>query len=95
MRRRYEEMTSTDLAAEPDMAAAIAVVPIAAIEQHGPHLPLGTDALIADAMIEMALPLLRPISARPSFRSRALAPRPSTAALPARSTRAGARPPRA
>lgn len=58
MRRRYEEMTSTDLAARTDMAAAIAVVPIAAIEQHGPHLPLGTDALIADHMIETVLPLL-------------------------------------
>lgn len=29
-----------------DMAQAIAVLPVAAIEQHGPHLPLGTDAMI-------------------------------------------------
>ncbi|GGD26546.1 creatininase family protein [Aureimonas glaciei] len=58
MRRRYEEMTSTDLAARTDLAGAIAVVPIAAIEQHGPHLPLGTDALIADHMVETVLPLL-------------------------------------
>ena len=29
-----------------DMAQAIAVLPVAAVEQHGPHLPLGTDAMI-------------------------------------------------
>jgi creatinine amidohydrolase len=29
----------------------IAVLPIAAIEQHGPHLPVGVDALIAEAMV--------------------------------------------
>src|ERR671937_621398 len=35
-----------------DMPAArtIAVLPTGAIEAHGPHLPLGTDVIIADAM---------------------------------------------
>jgi creatinine amidohydrolase len=28
----------------------IAILPLGAIEAHGPHLPLGTDAVIADAM---------------------------------------------
>jgi creatinine amidohydrolase len=29
----------------------IAVLPLAAVEQHGPHLPLGVDAFIADAYL--------------------------------------------
>jgi creatinine amidohydrolase len=35
-------------ALSPDM---IAILPVAAIEQHGPHLPVGTDALIAEGML--------------------------------------------
>jgi creatinine amidohydrolase len=40
----------------PDMAGAdtarwIAVLPLAATEQHGPHLPLGTDVMIAQAYL--------------------------------------------
>jgi len=32
----------------------IAVLPLAAIEQHGPHLPLGVDSIIAEGMVERA-----------------------------------------
>jgi creatinine amidohydrolase len=40
----------------PDIAAReparwIAVLPLAATEQHGPHLPLGTDVMIAEAYL--------------------------------------------
>src|SRR6195256_2384218 len=40
----------------PDIAASeparwIAVLPLAATEQHGPHLPLGTDVMIAQAYL--------------------------------------------
>jgi creatinine amidohydrolase len=46
----------TDLRA-PDFAAldpmrTIAVLPTAAVEQHGPHLPVGTDTLIAQGMLD-------------------------------------------
>lgn len=35
-----------------DMARVIAVLPVAAIEQHGPHLPVGTDAMIMQGYLE-------------------------------------------
>ena len=34
------------------MADAIAVLPLAAVEQHGPHLPTGVDAMIMEGMLE-------------------------------------------
>ncbi len=49
----WAEMTWADFAAR-DMARVIAVLPVAAIEQHGPHLPLGTDAFIMEGYIAKA-----------------------------------------
>jgi creatinine amidohydrolase len=37
--------------ADGDPASWIAVLPLAATEQHGPHLPLGTDVMIAQAYL--------------------------------------------
>ena len=51
--RRYAELTSGSVAALP--AGAIVVQPIGAIEQHGPHLPLVTDALIAESVATAAV----------------------------------------
>jgi creatinine amidohydrolase len=47
----------------PDIDAAacadwIAVLPLAATEQHGPHLPLGTDTMIAEAFLARVHELL-------------------------------------
>jgi creatinine amidohydrolase len=36
-----------------DPMNTIAILPIAAIEQHGPHLPVGTDTIINQSMIEL------------------------------------------
>lgn len=49
-RRFWRDMTTRDFT-EGDTGDWIAVLPIAAIEQHGPHLPVGVDALIAEAMV--------------------------------------------
>ncbi len=48
--RAWRDLTTVDVATR-DMAHAVAVLPVAAIEQHGPHLPLGTDALIAEGYL--------------------------------------------
>jgi len=37
-----------------DMSRVIAVMPVAAIEQHGPHLPVGVDAVINQGYVERA-----------------------------------------
>jgi len=43
-------MTTRDFS-EAETRDWIAILPIAAIEQHGPHLPVGVDALIAEGMV--------------------------------------------
>lgn len=39
-----------------DPNAVIALLPIAAVEQHGPHLPVGVDSYINAGMLEMLVP---------------------------------------
>ena len=60
MKRFWRDLTTTDF--EADVSDWIAVLPVAAIEQHGPHLPLGTDTIIAEGMIERAALKLPPDS---------------------------------
>jgi creatinine amidohydrolase len=43
-----------------DMAKAIAVLPVAAVEQHGPHLPVGADAFINEGHLARAITLTPP-----------------------------------
>ena len=56
-RRYWQEMTTEEFAAL-DADQVIAVLPIASIEQHGPHLPVCTDACANQAVIERTLELL-------------------------------------
>ena len=52
--RYWADWVSTDFAAL-DKTRAIAVLPVAAVEQHGPHLPLKVDAALADGMVAAGL----------------------------------------
>jgi len=55
-RRFWHEMTTVDFAG--DTSDWIAVLPVAAIEQHGPHLPVATDTCIAEGMVAAAVAAL-------------------------------------
>ena len=39
-----------------DASRTVAVLPVAAIEQHGPHLPLNVDTALVDGVVTAALP---------------------------------------
>jgi len=56
-RRDWMEMTWADIAGA-DTGRWIAVLPLAAVEQHGPHLPLGVDTFIAEAYLARVRGLL-------------------------------------
>lgn len=59
--RQWAEATTYDFAAARASGLAartLAVLPVAATEQHGPHLPLAVDALLLQGVLDAALPLL-------------------------------------
>jgi len=49
-RQDWQDMTTKDVF-DAGVGDWVAVLPLAAIEQHGPHLPLGTDAVILDGYL--------------------------------------------
>lgn len=55
--RFWSDLSTADFTAL-DTARAIAVLPVAATEQHGPHLPLSVDTDIVNGVIAAALPHL-------------------------------------
>ena len=59
-----------------DRSRVVAVLPVGALEAHGPHLPLGTDVVIAGAMARAGAQAL----ARRGFEAVVLPPLPFTAA---------------
>ena len=42
---RFAEMTWEEVR-DLDRSSAVAILPVGAVEAHGPHLPLGTDVVI-------------------------------------------------
>jgi creatinine amidohydrolase len=56
-KRDWMEMTWQDVAGA-ETGRWIAVLPLAAVEQHGPHLPLGVDTFIAEAYLRRVRALL-------------------------------------
>lgn len=55
--RRWADMSSEAFTAL-DRSRLIAVLPVGAIEQHGPHLPMSVDTAIVQGMIDAAAPRL-------------------------------------
>lgn len=57
LHRFWADYTARDFA-RLDRASLIAVLPVGAVEQHGPHLPLSVDQTILDGIIAATLPLI-------------------------------------
>jgi creatinine amidohydrolase len=55
--RFWSDLTTADFA-QLDAARTVAVLPVAATEQHGPHLPLSVDTDLVDGIVAAALPHL-------------------------------------
>ena len=63
--RFWADLTTQDftqLISTGQAAHTIAVLPVAATEQHGPHLPLSVDTVLVDGVVAAALPHLAPES---------------------------------
>lgn len=68
----WSQWRTTDFA-NLDKSRAIAVLPLAATEQHGPHLPLSVDTDIVDGVVQAAVQQLQTLNA-PSVSSRGAVP---------------------
>ncbi|MEP1941737.1 MAG: creatininase family protein, partial [Sulfitobacter sp.] len=51
--RRLTDLKTTDFSAPQD-DNTVALIPVGAVEQHGPHMPLGTDMILASAFAQGA-----------------------------------------
>jgi len=60
-RDRYlPAMSCAQIESLPQRASAIVLVPTGSIEQHGPHLPVGVDAILGQSWLGAALPHVPP-----------------------------------
>ena len=48
---KFQELTSPQIAGL-DRNRTVVIIPIAAVEQHGPHMPTGTDNILCTAIAE-------------------------------------------
>ena len=89
----WQDMTTEDFAAV-DAERTVALLPLAAIEQHGPHLPVYTDACIAEGLVtemwrhlddDASVLVLPPVSIGASAEHRAY---PGTLSVPEAALRA-------
>ena len=55
--RYWADLKTTDFL-RLDLDRCIAVLPVAAVEQHGPHLPLNVDTTLVEGVVASALPHL-------------------------------------
>lgn len=59
--RRWADVSARDfaLAQRSGLAAqTVAILPVGAVEQHGPHLPLKVDTALVEGVMDAALPLM-------------------------------------
>ena len=52
---RFWADLSTEDFAVADREATVVVLPVGAVEQHGPHLPVGVDAMLNDGLLRLTL----------------------------------------
>jgi creatinine amidohydrolase len=65
-----EELTWPEADALRGQADTVGLIPTGALEQHGPHLPLGTDSMVAEALAyAVAEKLSVPVVVTPTLRS--------------------------
>ena len=55
----WADLSTRDFA-QLDLARTIAVLPVAATEQHGPHLPVSVDTVLVDGVVAACLPHVAP-----------------------------------
>lgn len=63
---RLAKMTSPEVRAQIVNGRTTVVVPFGAVEQHGPHLPLATDAILGDHLGAMIAERLNGFARPPS-----------------------------
>lgn len=60
---RFDELTRTELAVV--LPKALVILPVGAVEQHGPHLATGTDSLLITAVVNGAADIATERASRP------------------------------